>query len=495
MAAHWNRIVAISACCLALGCNSDPPTPSGGDASSGTGTTDSTSDGTTVADSTTGNATDDTATMSGTTGTGTTDDGGSSTTDGYDPNEDIPPTDEEGCHAVYAQDHLPTFEIEILPVFWEQLMWEWDNGAANDAMGLDPKPYHSLVEFRYRHPTHDEDVVITDAAIRLKGNPDFWDPIPGDKMQFQIGFHTQDPEGRFLGLMRLSLDAATFNRHMLRDRLSYRFMRAVGVRAPCANNARLVVNGEYYGIFTNAEKMDEIYLQRAMEDPTGDLWKRANWELKTNEDTATEVRLDAMRDSMTFAELDQYLDIEQALLTFASEAVIPNSDGPWAGGLNGYYYDDPKRGKFMLLPWDLDATFERFNDPPDGEYPVNPDPLTYEKRTTHGRPFYDLALSDPATFDLYIDTIDQILHEGYDPVQMLAWVDEMSAQIEQAVLDDVNKPYPNSTYYNRLEALQEYIPDRYDFVDQWLVCWQNGGVDDGTGAYVRAIECETFGCA
>lgn len=475
MVSRSSRLIVPAACLVMLGCPSDPPpSPEGG---TGTGTdTGPSSEGTGTTAAPMETSADGTGTS---TGAASEDSGSSeSTGDGYDPNEDIPPYDEEGCHDIYAQDNLPTFEIEVHPLIWDQLMWEWDNGAANEEAGIDPKPYHSLIEFRYG------DIVIDDAAIRLKGNPTFWDPLPGDKMQFQIGFHTQDPDGRFLGIKRLSLDAATFNRHLLRDRLSLRFMREVGVRAPCANNARLVVNGEYYGIFTNVEKLDEVFLERTMEDPTGDLWKRASWELKTNEKTATDVRLDAMRDATTFAELDQYLDVQQALLTYATEAVIPNSDGSWAGGLNFYLYDDPKRGKFMLLPWDLDNTFERFNDPPDGDYPINPDPVTWEKRTTHGRPFYDLILTDPASFDFYIDTIDQALHTGYDTTQMLAWIDEMSAQIEQAVLDDMNKPYSNDLYYNRLDDLREYVQGRYIWVDDWLVCWQTGGVNDGTGQCV-----------
>lgn len=475
MAKDWSLVLV----CGVLGCQSDPvQTPEGSESSSSSGAAEIT--GTTATPDTTGTteqADGEGTSSSGATGASTTGDDDSTTAPppdmGVDPNDQIPPPDAEGCPAIYAQDLLPTFEITVDPAIWEVLMWEWNNGAANQDLGLDYNPYHPLVEFRY------EDVVITDAQIRLRGNPDFWTPLPGDKMQFQIGFHVDDPNGHFWGLRRLALDAATFNRHMLRDRLSLRFMRSVGVRAACANNARLVVNGEYYGIFTNLEKLDEVFLERTMEDPSGDLWERGGWELESG--AGDLARRALLQDANTIAELDAILDVEQALLTYATEAVIPDSDGAWAGGLNYFFYDDPKRGKFMLLPWDLDNTFERFSDPPDGPYPVNPDPVVWEKPTTWGRPWYDLALTDPVWFDHYIDTIDQVLHTGYEPAQMLAWVDEMSAQIEDAVITDMNKPYSNTTYYNRLDDLREFIPGRYAFVDQWLVCWQSGGVADAEG--------------
>ncbi|MCX4245313.1 CotH kinase family protein [Paraliomyxa miuraensis] len=472
-----NRWRWVLLCGGVIACTNE--SPSGSDGTEDTTTMDATTGSTSTesGDATTSSAEVSTSTDdSGSSGSG---ESSSSTGEPHDPNEDIPPLDEEGCHGLYAQDIMPTFELTIHPTIWEQLEWEWNNGPANEDAGVETAPYHSLQEFRYG------DIVITDASIRLRGNPTWWTPLPGDKMQFQIGFHTQDPEGRFLGLRRLALDAATFNRHMLRDRLALAVMRRVGIRAPCANHARVNVNGEYYGLFTNIEKLDEEFLERTMEDPTGDLWKRANWQLKTNEDTASLYRLNELRNAVDVTTLDYFFDIEQALRVYAAEAVIPDSDGAWAGGLNWYLYDDPHRGKFMLLPWDKDNTFERFDDEPDGDYPLNPDPFTWEKPTTHGRKFYDLALTDPANFALYIDIVDEVLHQGYDPDQMLAWIDEWSAQIEQAVLDDVNKPYSNNLYYNRLEDLREYVPQRYDFVDQWLACWQQGGVDDGTGHCVE----------
>ena len=408
-----------------------------------------------------------------------------------DPNTIIPPPDAEGCHAIYAQDAFPTFELTIHPDVWAQLMWEWNNGQANEDAGVNPHPYHTLTEFKYGK------IVIRDAAIRLRGNPTHWEPVPGgDKMQFQIGFHTKNDKGNFLGLKRLVFDAATFNRHMLRDRLSLAFMREVGIPAPCANNARLVVNGEYYGIFTNIEKLDEVFLARVFKDAsTGDLWQRQNWELKTNEDTANDTHLRALRNATTVADIEANLEVDSALRVFAAEAIIPNSDGPWAGGLNFFVYDDPVLGKFRLLPWDLDNTFERFNDDPaapnpnnDPIYPFNPDPFAWEKpERFHGRPWYDIPLdNDPAWFARYIDIIDEILHLGYTPEKMLARIDAYSNQIRDAVYEDMNKPYTNTTYDRRLNDLRTFVQNRYAFVDAWLVCWQNGGTDDGNGFCVPA---------
>jgi hypothetical protein len=390
-----------------------------------------------------------------------------------DPNEDIPPLDVDGCPGIYAQDLLPTFELTVSDEVWGMLVWVWLNGQMLEDAEEDYHPEYPLEKFVY------EDIVIDDAMIRLRGNPTNWDA--DNKMQFQIDFNEIDKNGRFLGLRHMLFDAATFNRHMLRDRLALWIMRDMGVDAPCANNARLNVNGEYYGIFTSIEKIDKTFLERVFDDPEGDLWKRANWTLKTNETTATTARLEDLEAAVSPSELEGYLDLEQALKVFAAEAIIPDSDGMWAGGLNFYLYDEPISGKFVMLPWDLDNTFERFNDEPGGDYPINPDPVVWEKPTTHGRPFYTIALTDPEWFEYYITAIEDQFESSYDDDALHQHIDDWTNQIEDSVFEDTNKPYSNTLYLDKVEELHAYIDERHDFLEAWLQCWQDGGFADDQG--------------
>ncbi len=390
-----------------------------------------------------------------------------------DPNEQIPPPDEEGCPAIFAQDILPTFELTIAPEVWTQLQWEWEHGVELVDKGLDPRPYHPLTEFRHG------EIVIGDAEIRLRGNPAFWNI--DDKYQFQITFDRVDKKGHFLGLDALLLEAATFNRHMLRDRLALSIMRDMGVDAPCANNARLVINGQYYGIFTNLEKVDKLFLQRTFDDPSGDLWKREDWQLQTNKKTANTDRLDALNAAQSIEELETHLDVEQALTVYAAEAILPNSDGAWAGGLNFYLYDDPLGGTFKLIPWDLDNTFERFDDGENGDYPNNPDPVVWEKKATQGRPWYDLALANPDWFWYYIECLTVQFEAAYDVAILHERIDTWTEQIKQSVLDDINKPYSNKTYLKKVDELKNYVEARHEWMVEWLACWKSGGQPDNEG--------------
>ncbi|PCC70696.1 CotH protein [Nannocystis exedens] len=408
----------------------------------------------------------------------TTGDGGSETTGAPDPTAgttgdppatttgdettgavDPPAWAPKGCPEIYAQDILPTFEIELDPEELAGLKAEWEAGDDDNT------PDHPVKQFKY------QDEIITYASIRLRGNSTWW---PGqNKMQFEIGFNTYDKKGRFRGLKKILFDAAEYNRAFLRDRMAMHIFRDLGLPAPCANNARLMLNGEYYGLFTSIEKVDSEFLERVFEFPDGNLYKKGgDWEKKTNEENPDMSDIEALDDADDLADLVPLLNIDQAVLEWAAEAVMPDNDGAWAGGLNLYMYNDPKTG-FNVIPWDKDATFDRVEP--------NVDPYTYTKPNDKGRPLYDIVTHDPEWFDKYIAALAHVRKVAYDVNVLHARMDAWSAQIEEAALADVNKPFTNKEYYKGVETMREFIADRAAFVDVWLACWQNGGTKSGGG--------------
>ena len=168
------------------------------------------------------------------------------------------------------------------------------------------------------------------------------------------------------------------------------------------------------------------------------------------------------------------MNLDQALLEWAAEAVVPDRDGAWAGGLNFYVYNDPKTG-FNIIPWDLDDSFTRL------EYDT--DPYTYQKpaEVFHGRPLYDLTTADPAWFAKYVDTVAFVVEHGYDPAVLQARIDAWSAQIATAAAEDPNKPFSTANHLSQIKAKRTFVAERAAFLATWLKCWRDGGSrgDDG----------------
>ncbi len=372
------------------------------------------------------------------------------------------PYDAEGCHWLLRQDHVPTFHVELSDETLALLEFDREWGYARNELEIEDTPYHPVASFRYG------DIEARGVRVRLRGNPNFW--AGQNKFQFQFSFDEDNRYGHFLGLRKILFDAAQFNRSFLRDRLAYSVARQAGLGAPCANNARLMLNGAYYGLFTHVEKIDEVFLWNRLRQPTGDLWKRANWRLRTNEDRSDERRLEALLMAADLAALDRIFHVPIGARVLAFEALLPAPDGAWAGGLNAYYYDDPHTGRFVHLPWDYDGAFIQS----DYKYV---DPLRWEKpERSFGRPFFDVIVGDPAGEALYVDTLEELLEDHYRPEVLVARIDRWQAQIEQAMLDDPNKPFDAQLHYERTDRMRAHIHLRARFLRDWIDCHRAGGV-------------------
>jgi len=411
----------------------------------------------TTTDPSTSSSTGDASTTTGPVETTGTDDTTTTTTGGTtgDPVDTWKP---KGCPAIYAQDLLPTFEIEISKTELAKLKQEWVEADDYNT------PEHPLTAFKFN------DIVITNATARLRGNSTWWPEQ--DKMQLEISFNSFDPKGRFKGLRKLLFDAAAGNTSFLRDRLALTILQDVGIAAPCANNARLNLNGEYYGLFTSIEKIDKEFLERHFEDPEGNLYKRTKWAKKTHEKDSDKSDLDKLLAADSVDDLLASMNLDQAMLEWAAEAVMPDGDGAWAGGLNFYLYHDAKTG-FNVLPWDLDSTFTRL--------PFDTDPYVYLKLEDHGRPFYDIATADPEWFQKYIEKIEYVLEHGYKVEVLQDRMDTWGKQIADSVKEDPNKPFSNEQHITGFKAQRSFIAKRHTYVKKWLECWKDGGTKSQLG--------------
>ena len=378
----------------------------------------------------------------------------------------------DNCSDIYAQGIFPTFEVELEDAEWAGLQAEFADPAAREAQGLSPKPYHPLKSFKYK------DEVYTDAMIRLKGNPYYsWNP---PKMQFVISFKEVNDEGRFHGLRKLSLDAPWYDPSFLRERVALAFLREASVPASCANNAKLVMNGELYGVYVNKEHIDKEFLQRNFEDDEGNLYKYG-YELKTNEGEADVSRRDALWGSTDLATFGPLIQREAVLKAWAGEAMLPSYDGYWCCNHNFYIYDEPGKG-FTWIPYDLDITF-------DGVPVVQGNP--YQDVFSSGggqQPQVALVMANPEWRDAYSAAVSSML-PFYVPDEFERRVAAWSEQIQAAVMDDPNLPFPYADHPTAVESLRTFFALRYEHMSK-LVTEQ---VDCETGEPGEDLDRDGFG--
>ncbi len=354
--------------------------------------------------------------------------------DPQEPEVPAPLTYPLACHPLYAEELLPTFELELSEQDWAALQQEYLEDRSRETL--------FPATFRYGGET------VTGATVRLRGN----NSSCGDKMQFAIAFNQVNGKGRFRGLRRLNLDHG--NCYVLEERLALSYLRDLGLPAACANHARLVVNGRYYGLFTNIEHLNQDFLRRQFGPfaDDGNLWKSGS-ALRTNESTTPPEQIERYWQARTLDAVDALTDLDEAVLEWAAEAVLPACDNYWLYGWNYYLYEHPQRG-MLFLPTDMDCSFALLEDEIERDIFV-PAPL---------QPPADVVLESEVWRAKYLAAVRRSV-EALDVAQLEARADRWWAQVAEALRTD-----PHGPYYGEedLRTLKEGLHRRRAWLDAWV---------------------------
>jgi spore coat protein CotH len=389
------------------------------------------------------------------------------------------------CGAMFQQSVLPEYHVTISEDEWAAMQDEFLNRVEREQMGLEVHPYHP-VDFTMVIDGQEERPEAT-TLLRLKGSSSWLQTIQLDehpKMQFVIAFNEADPAGRFHGVRKIELDMPRIDQTFLHQRVALSYMREVGLPAQCANNARLYINGEYYGLFANVERLDKEFIQRnfGKDVDDGDLWESGRT-IKTNEDTFTWDRIDAFWHIPAMGDLEPLADVDAAMNEWASEVVIGDADGYYNGRANFYLYDHPSRG-FIWIPNDLDAALDWDFLSPEAT-PIFPACLARWERDWH---HYILAMNDATYTERYVDAIRE-MRGKYDVATVVGRIDQYAAQIAEAAAEDPRAPFDIVAHDLAVSRMRDYASVRATYVDDWLACRDGGGADEDGDGHDMCHDC------
>lgn len=336
------------------------------------------------------------------------------------------------CHEIYDPGLLPTFSLEIDPDDLEALERE---------RPMRIEDFHPAT-FRYDGETHS-------VMVRNRGQRSSC----GEKLQLAISFNRVDREHRFRGLRRINLDHGSCK--PLNERLALDFLRErVGLNAACANNARLEINGSYYGLYTNIEHVNRDFLDRNFDGPDGNLYTY-DGERKNNEDDLDTSDWDQVDDTETLEELEPIMDLEHAVRLWAALAILPARDGLWCCDRNYYLYHHPSAG-WLYIPHDLDHGVPDTEDTDDTIMPAEHPPSTF-------------VLEDPAWRARFVDAVAEA-QAHYIPEEFEARIDVWWPQIKDAAIDDrfLTKFKNLEDGEDPFEDLRGYLHRRAAYNQAWL---------------------------
>jgi hypothetical protein len=393
------------------------------------------------------------------------------------------------CSDLFEQDMVRTYALDIQPDEWNSIMGEFNNLTQLLAGGND---------FVVRHPVvlHLGSETVNNATLKLHGQSSWAQTAMLDgsraKIQFDISFHQSDPNGKFHGVEKLVFDMPRSDWTFMHDRLSHAWLRQIGIAAGCAANARVEINGSYYGLYVAEENTNKRVIAEFFPNNTGGLWKAAVYPetavTTQPQNLARQATFTQALKAGDFASISAIVDLPSSVVEFASEAILNNADGTYGGEHNFYIYDQGAAG-FVYLPNDTDSTFDwmaTFDVTPANDHPIYywanraaPKPLM--------SPVYLAAINDPATRKKYVDAIATQLGK-WNVSQVQGWIDSWSQQITPDVMTDPHTWATPAQFQTAITTARSIVAQRAQFLQSFVDCERNGNGADQDGDGVRWCE-------
>jgi spore coat protein CotH len=329
-------------------------------------------------------------------------------------------------------------------------------------------------------------VVYPEVGVHFRGLSSFGMVREGQKRSLNLSMDHGKPGQKLYGRKTLNLLNAHEDPSFLHTVLYLESARKY-TPAPQANFVHVVINGESWGLYTNAEQFNKEFLEEHFGASSGSRWKvngspmgRGGLEY-LGDNTADYKRIYSIKSKDTeeaweaLSELcrilnetpaselpekiEKVLDVEGALKFLALEVALINSDGYWTRASDYSLYRD-KKGLFHIIIHDANETFGppagpamRMNGGPPrgmlqdallgmvGGQPkvsgVHLDPLV--GLTDSSKPLRSKLLAVPKYQERYLELMKQINREVLDWDKLKERVDQHVRLIDPLVKADTRK--------------------------------------------------------
>ena len=265
---------------------------------------------------------------------------------------------------IFDSRRLVEVDIQLPPKDWQQLRRQ-SRSIASAFADSSAKPFSY-----FQGDVTINGLAISSVGIRKKG---FIGSLDEQRPSLKINFDEFVDQDPARGFGQLTLNNNKQDTSLVSQFLAYRLFDAAGVAAPRCSYARVTVNGEYLGIYTNVESIKKPFLKRQFGDSSGNLYEgtladfypqgidrlEAKTNAKNNDRTQAMKLAEMLREEgdLPLDELNQLVEVDNFLKFWVMECLIGFWDGYAANQNNFFAYIKPSDGKFYFIPWGADAAF------------------------------------------------------------------------------------------------------------------------------------------
>jgi hypothetical protein len=273
------------------------------------------------------------------------------------------------------------------------------------------------------------------------------------------------PGQRMRGLRKINLEYGS-DMMLVAERLNWEMLAAAGLEVARVNHARLYMNGDYVGLFTNVERVDRSYANYHWGDNDGQLYKHSycgtfRWAGSDASGYTGDPRCYSPKpnDSVTdYADLIHTIDVlnntaagdlasalptvwnvDGWIPTMAALQVLGYGDTPNANGNNFYTYYPATGGPAELAVWDLDGGYWWDGAPCEHPADVIGWDLFRIADCFSNLPLFDRVVANSAWRQRYLEAARDFLVGPFAPAAFTARKAALVDLISVAVSEDPNR--------------------------------------------------------
>ncbi len=362
--------------------------------------------------------------------------------------------------ALFDLGRLVDVQITLTPADWDALRTQTRD--VGEALPCAEAPRTSPFTF-FPADVAIDGTLVANIGVRKKG---FQGSLSTARPSLRLDLSEFVSGQQFEGMDRLTLNNNRQDPSRVQTCLAYHMMRNAGLPAPRCNFARVTVNGQDLGIYSNVESIRNPFLVRNFGSAAGNLYEGTLSDLRAGSFGTFEIKNGGDRqdilalahllegtDAEITAELANHLDVDAFLDFWAMEGLVGHWDGHNGNNNNFWIFNDPTTG-LRFIPWGADATFGAAS-PFSGAAPISPSVFLNSQLAFR---LYQI----PGFQSQYLSRLFALrathFPQGGDPA-LLATLDAM-----EALINPVGAPGSDPVITAGIADRRQWVMDRFDHV-------------------------------
>jgi spore coat protein CotH len=353
--------------------------------------------------------------------------------------------------------------IQQLEIFFADDNWDYQLDTAK--LGMD--------DFIYADSVRINGINYNAVGVKYKGNSSYDSTFAKNPLHISLDeYFEQDYQGH----SSIKLSNGYADPSLVREVLAYETVRHY-MHAPKSNFARVYVNGDYLGLYSNDQHVGTNFCEDHFLSPNGVLIKgnpiitpgpttKSNlkyvdadstsymnyYELKSDDGWNALVELcDVVTNTPT--QLEQWVDVDRMLWMLAFNNVLVNLDSYSGVFAQNYYLYQDTTGRFNPVVWDLNMCFGGFPFLGSGNssmgslsvQQMQEMPVVVHANDAYW-PLIKALMNEPMYRKMYVAHVRTIANEMIASGEYAVRASEMHSLIADAVSEDENKFFTDDDF-------------------------------------------------